>query len=334
MHQSDAVQSIRALLANEEGAGGRAWLAPMAGITDRAFRLLCKEQGCGLTCTEMVSAKGLHYGGERTVELLALDPVEVPAAVQIFGSHPTIMADQAARLCDELGATLALIDINMGCPAPKITGNGEGAALMRTPELAADIVRAVSRASRVPVTAKFRKGWDDTHLNAVDFACRLQDAGAAAVGIHGRTRMQFYAGSADWDAIRAVKEALDIPVLGNGDVFSAQNARDLLDATGVDGLLVARGAQGNPWIFAQIRAFLERGEVLPPPCPAERADMALRHARLLVQFKGDRAIVEMRKHAAFYLTGLPGAAALRAQVNRINALGELEDILESWKFAN
>lgn len=329
MNQNDAASAVRDYL----HVYGNAWLAPMAGVTDRAFRVLCKEQGCGLTCTEMVSAKGLHYGGERSRELIALDPIETPAAVQLFGSHPTIMAEQAAQICEMLGSDLALIDINMGCPAPKITGNGEGSALMRHPELAADIVRAVSRAASVPVTVKMRKGWDDAKVNAVDFALCMQDAGAAAVCVHGRTRMQFYSGPADWDIIRDVKSALAIPVIGNGDVFTAQNARDMQDHCGVDGVLVARGAQGNPWIFAQIRALLERGESCPLPGPHERADMALRHARLIVQFKGERAIVEMRKHAAHYLSGFPGAASMRARINQIHSVSDLETLLSEWKEA-
>jgi len=303
-------------------------LAPMAGVTDRVFRVLCKEQGCGLTYTEMVSAKGLHYGGSagRSRALLTTDERERPCAVQIFGSDPPIMAEQAARLEEECGEALALIDINMGCPAPKITGNGEGSALMKRPALAAQIIRAVADAVKLPVTVKFRKGWDDESVNAVEFARMAEQSGAAAVTVHGRTRMQFYAGAADWECIARVKEAVSIPVIGNGDVFSPEAYFALKERTGCDGVMVARGAQGNPWIFREIVAAKE-GRLAPEPTAQERTEMALRHARALVEQKGQHAVIEMRKHIAWYIREMPGAAGLRAAVNGCVTLEQLEALL-------
>ena len=300
----------------------------MAGVTDMPFRVICKEMGCDLTYTEMVSAKGLHYGGSsrRSGSLLAMGEGETPCAVQLFGSDPDIMAEQAGFICDSLQGKLALIDINMGCPAPKITGNGEGSALMLRMDTAERVIRAVVRASSAPVTVKFRKGWDEDHVNALEFARMAEGSGARAIALHGRTRAQMYAGRADWDIIARVVEALSIPVIGNGDVFCAGDALRLFEHTGCAAVMVARGAQGNPWIFSQIAA-LRRGEVLPPPTARERMDVALRHARELVALKGERAVVEMRKHIAWYCKGMPGAAALRVRVNGACSLAELEDIL-------
>jgi len=306
------------------------FLAPMAGVTDRSFRILCKEMGCGLTYTEMVSAKGLHYGGSerRTVSLLSIDPLEAPAAVQLFGSDPDILAEQAAALSKRLGDFLALIDINMGCPAKKIVSNGEGSALMKDMGRARAVISAVAQAVDLPVTVKFRKGWDDASVNAVEFAVMAQDAGADAVTVHGRTREQQYAGRADWDIIRRVKEAVHIPVIGNGDVVSAADYFHMKEQTGCDGVMIARGAMGNPWIFAEIRAA-KRGLPFVPPSPKERVEMALRHARNLVTQKGERAIVEMRKHAAWYIKGIPGAAAVRSGINECNTYEEMERLLWS-----
>jgi tRNA-dihydrouridine synthase B len=304
------------------------FLAPMAGVTDRSFRILCKEMGCGLTYTEMVSAKGLHYGGseKRTESLLSIDPLEAPAAVQLFGSDPAILSEQAAALEKRLNGALALIDINMGCPAKKIVSNGEGSALMRDMDKAYAVISAVARSVELPVTVKFRKGWDDTSVNAVEFALMAQQAGADAVTVHGRTREQQYAGKADWDIIRQVKQAVSIPVIGNGDVFSAADYFNMKQQTGCDGVMVARGAMGNPWVFAEIRAA-KQGVPFVPPSSKDRVDMALRHAKSLVGQKGERAIVEMRKHAAWYIKGIPGAAAVRNGINECNTYEEMEVLL-------
>lgn len=309
-----------------------ALLAPMAGVTDMTFRSICKEMGCALTYSEMVSAKGLHYGGEegRSSELLAMAENETPCAVQIFGSQPQIMGEQTAMICKKYSGKVALIDINMGCPAPKITTNGEGSALMKYPALASDIISAVVKNSDVPVTVKFRKGWDDSSVNAVEFAQMAQQSGASAITVHGRTRMQFYSGKADWDIISKVVNSVSVPVIANGDVFCAQDAADLLEHTGAQAVMVARGAQGNPWIFAQIKALAERGEQINPPSPAERIDMALRHAQMAVQNKGPRAVVEMRKHIAWYITGMKDSAKIRAAVNAIDDIGQLEELLGNY----
>ncbi len=316
----------------ERLAHRKAWLAPMAGITDEIFRVLCLEQGCGMTCTEMVSAKGLHFGGGHSEELLRISDTEGCAAVQLFGSDAAIIAEQIAQLCTaDTEQRIAWLDINMGCPAPKITRNGEGSALMMTPELAQRIMAAAVRTADRPVTVKFRKGWDDAHVNAVDFARRMEDAGAAALAIHGRTREQFYSGRADRAIIRAVKEAVSIPVIGNGDIFCAQDALDLLSETGVDGIMVARGAQGNPWIFAQIEAFWQRGEKLSPPSIFERIDMALRHTRERVAAHGKRAVPEMRKHLAWYIEGCFGAAAIRGRINTCHSYGDVEKVLYAYR---
>lgn len=307
-------------------------LAPMAGVTDRAFRAICKEQGCGLTFTEMVSAKGLHYGygseGNKSADLLTMAPEEKPACVQIFGRDPQIMAEQAKRICDECGDDLAWIDINMGCPAPKITKNGEGSALMKEPLHAAEIIRTVNKAIEKPVTVKFRLGWHEYSINAFEFAKMAESEGAAAVTIHGRTREQFYSGKADWTEIIRIKEALEIPVIGNGDIFTAQDAKRRLDESAVDALMVARGAQGNPWLFAEIRALLDHGETLNAPSAKARLDMALRHAKQLQEFRGEHAVVEMRKHVAWYITGLKGAAKARNEINRCSNLEEMKIVFD------
>ena len=304
------------------------FLAPMAGVTDRSFRILCKELGCGLTYTEMVSAKGLHYGAgkQKAKALLSIDPNEAPAAVQLFGSDPEILTEQALALCESLGDSLALIDLNMGCPAHKIVGNGEGSALMKDPDKAFSILSAVSRALPKPLTVKFRKGWDDNSVNAVAFAQMAQAAGAAAVTVHGRTREQQYAGKADWGIIRQVKAAVSIPVIGNGDVFAPEDYFKMKEQTGCDGVMIARGAQGNPWIFAQIAA-MKRGEAPHFPTPKERVDMALRHARGLMELKSERALIEMRKHVAWYIKGIPGAAAIRGAVNQCSTYDQLRSLL-------
>ena len=289
-------------------------LAPMAGVTDVVYRTLCKELGCDFTYTEMVSAKGLSFGGAGSAALLETDPVERPCGVQLFGREPEILAEVAHKLCQENRGQLALIDINMGCPAPKITGNGEGSALMKEPLLAGRIVEAVVKASSLPVTVKIRKGFDAAHVNALEFAHILQESGAACITLHGRTREQMYSGRADWDSIAALKAALHIPVIGNGDVFTGQDALALRAHTGCDGVMVARGAQGNPFIFQEIQAALA-GRPYTPPSVNDRLDMAILHLERALAHKGPRAYIEMRKHMAWYIKGLRGGARLRAQLN-------------------
>lgn len=307
-------------------------LAPMAGVTDLAFREICRAMGADFSYTEMVSAKGLYYGSERTASLLAASPLERPYGVQLFGAEPEIVAGMAKRLADEAHPGLALIDLNMGCPARKITGNGEGSALMLDLPRAARIIESAAKSSSLPITVKFRKGFDAAHINAVAFARMAEESGAAMLTVHGRTREQMYSGKADWDIIAAVKTAVSIPVIGNGDVFSGQDALALRAHTGCDGIMVARGAEGNPFIFREIHAALA-GKPYAPPTNAERIDTALAHARRLVECRGARAVIEMRKHVAWYLSGMRGASALRAQVNAIGSLAELESMLTQYKHA-
>lgn len=307
-------------------------LAPMAGVTDLAFREICRAMGADFSYTEMVSAKGLYYGSERTASLLAASPLERPYGVQLFGAEPEIVAGMAKRLADEAHPGLALIDLNMGCPARKITGNGEGSALMLDLPRAARIIESAAKSSSLPITVKFRKGFDAAHINAVAFARMAEESGAAMLTVHGRTREQMYSGKADWDIIAAVKTAVSIPVIGNGDVFSGQDALALRAHTGCDGIMVARGAEGNPFIFREIQAALA-GKPYAPPTNAERIDTALAHARRLVECRGARAVIEMRKHVAWYLSGMRGASALRAQVNAIGSLAELESMLTQYKHA-
>ncbi len=304
-------------------------LAPMAGVTDRCFRSLCKEQGCGMTYTEMVSAKGLHYGkGDgKSKALLTVSETETPVVVQLFGNHPEILAEQATIICEEMSQDVAWIDLNMGCPAPKITKNGEGSALMRQPELAATIIKKVNDAIDKPLTVKFRLGWNDSMINAIQFAKMAEDSGASAICIHGRTREQFYTGKADWSITTKIKSSAEIPVIGNGDIFSAQDAKQRLDSSHVDALLIARGAQGNPWIFSQIRAYLDHGNLLPMPTTQERVSMALRHARGLMEFRGDHAIIEMRKHISWYVAGVHDASKIRWEVNQCTTYEQLEEVL-------
>ena len=296
-------------------------LAPMAGVSDEAFRALCLEQGADLAYTEMVSAKGLSYANEKTRHLLSLAPGEERVAVQLFGHEPDTMAAQAAWVERQMGEALAYLDINMGCPARKIVSKGDGSALMKEPALAADIVRAVARAVEHPVAVKFRRGWAEGCETAPEFARRMEDAGAAMVAVHGRFAEQLYRGSADWGVIARVKEAVRVPVTGNGDVRCGADAAAMVARTGCDAVMIARGAEGNPWVFAQARAALA-GK--PEPCAPdarERVAMARRHARLLAAREG-RTIVRMRKHAMWYMAGLPGAAAAR---ERINACVDVED---------
>lgn len=300
-------------------------LAPMAGVTDLPFRILCREQGCGLMCTEMVSAKALLYKNRNTKPLLETKPEERPVAVQLFGSDPEIMSEMALML--EKGP-YDIIDVNMGCPVPKIVNNGEGSALMKNPKLAGEILSAMTRKLKKPVTVKFRKGFNDESVNAVEFAKMAEQSGAAAVAVHGRTREQFYSGKADWDIIRQVKEAVSIPVIGNGDIFTPQDAGRMMEETGCDGVMVARGAKGNPWIFSRIDHYLKTGEVLPKQGPEEVKQMILRHAELLVAFKGEyTAMREMRKHVSWYTAGYPHSAALRNEINLVETMEELTELV-------
>mgnify|MGYP005753900547 FL=1 len=302
-------------------------LGPMAGVTDLPFRLLCREQGAGLLCMEMVSAKAIYYNNRNTESLLEIHPDEKPVSLQFFGSDPKIMSEMAKRIEER---PFAILDINMGCPVPKVVKNGEGSALMKNPKLVYEIVSAIVKAISKPVTVKIRKGFDDDHVNAVEIAKIIEEAGAAAVAVHGRTREQYYSGKADWDIIRQVKEAVSIPVIGNGDVTSPQKADELVKQTGCDGIMIARGAQGNPWIFSEMIHWEETGELPPRPDKDEVREMMLRHARLQLEYKGEfSGIREMRKHVAWYTKGLKGAARLREKVNAVESLEELENLLTS-----
>ena len=309
-------------------------LAPMAGVTEAPFRGICKRMGAGLTYTEMVSAKGLHFNPDSRVSraLLTFSPEETPCAVQIFGSESELMAAQARTIVERHGQDVALIDINMGCPVTKVVAKGEGSALMREPTLAAEIVSAVIDAvGGVPVTVKFRSGWDADDINAPEFARRMESAGAAALAVHGRTRGQFYKGAADWDIIADVKTAVNVPVIGSGDVFSADDVAAMLERTGVDGVMVARGAQGNPWIFREAAALLATGERIAPPTPFERVDIAREHARALVEFGGERAFARMRKHVAWYIAETPGATYVRARAYACKSSTELDELLAEYR---
>lgn len=301
-------------------------LAPMAGVTDRPFRLLCKEQGAGLLCMEMISAKALQYKNKNTKALLSIDPREYPVSLQLFGSDPKIISEQAKAI-EEL--PFQILDINMGCPVPKVVKNGEGSALMNNPKLVYEIVYQTVRGIHKPVTVKIRKGFDDEHVNAVEIARVVEEAGAAAVAVHGRTREQYYAGRADWDIIRRVKEAVSIPVIGNGDVTSGESAVKMQKETGCDGVMIGRGAQGNPWIFRDLLEYDKTGQMPPRPDARELREMMLRHARLQLEFKGEYlGIREMRKHVAWYTKGLKGSSKLRDEINRVESYEELKALLE------
>lgn len=300
-------------------------LAPMAGFSDRTFRLLCLERGADLVFSEMISAKGLLYGSDKTRSLYLVKVEDAPYSVQLFGSTPETLARAVAILEDDLGEQLRSIDLNMGCPAPKIAGNGDGSAMMLDPALAGRIIEATVNAAHVPVSVKFRKGWDETHGNAVEFARVCQESGASFITIHGRTRKQMYAGLADRVCMAAVKQAVSIPVIANGDVHDANSAMSLLQETGCDGIMIGRGALGNPFLFEEIRAALD-GRPYMPPTWDERREVALRHAEMTLAEKGDHAIIELRKHLAFYLRGIRDAAKLRTRINSCKTLEELRQI--------
>lgn len=299
----------------------------MAGITDLPFRLICKEFNAGMVYTEMVSAKGLFYDSDRSKLLLSVEEQEHPVGAQLFGSDPKILSEMAKVVCE---SDVDFIDINMGCPAPKITKNGEGSALLKRPELIGEIVYAVSHAIDKPLTIKIRKGFDDESVNAVEVAKIIEQAGASALTIHGRTREQFYSGEADWDIIKKVKESVNIPVVGNGDIRTPEDAKRMMDQTGCDAVLIARAAQGNPWIFKRVTHYLETGEILPEPTLEERIPVILKHAEMLLAHKGDYiGIREMRSHLAAYVKGLHGATEFRRRSTRVESLDDIKYLLEA-----
>ena len=301
-------------------------LAPMAGVTDLPFRLLCKEQGAGLLCMEMVSAKAILYKNKNTEELLTIDPRETPVSLQLFGSDPDIISEIAKQIEER---PFDILDINMGCPVPKVVNNGDGSALMKNPVLAGKIIEKTVRAIKKPVTVKIRKGFDDAHINAVEMAHIAQESGVAAIAVHGRTREQFYSGKADWDIIRQVKEAVSIPVIGNGDIRSAEDVIAMEKQTGCDGFMIARGAEGNPWIFSQILHYFETGEIMEKPSFAEVTEMLLRHARMQMEFKGEyTGIREIRKHAAWYTAGYRNSSKLRGRINEVENYADLQALFE------
>lgn len=299
----------------------KVFLSPMAGVTDLPFRLICKEQDCGMLYTEMINAKALCYDDQNTKKMLKIEEEEHPVAVQIFGSDPSFMGG-AAEILNEYPNEI--LDINMGCPAPKVIKNGDGSALMKNPKLAEEVLKAVVKNSKKPVTLKIRKGWDDNNINAVEIAKIAEASGISALAIHGRTREQYYSGKADWDIIAKIKENINIPVIGNGDVFEVQDAINMINKTKCDAIMIGRGAQGNPWIFKRINHYMKTGEILPEPTGEEKINTALKHLKLAIDEHGEYvAIREMRKHIAWYLKGLRGSARLRDEINKIESYEEV-----------
>ena len=300
-------------------------LAPMAGVTDMPFRTLCKEQGAGLICMEMISAKAISFHNKNTIALMKIDPCEHPVSMQLFGSEPELMAEVAKSIEDK---DFDILDINMGCPVPKVVNNGEGSALLKNPELIVQIIKSVSSAIQKPVTVKVRIGFENAPVDIVEIARRAEDAGAAAIAVHGRTRQQYYSGTADWDIIRQVKEAVSIPVIGNGDVDSPLKAEALLKQTGCDGVMIGRAVRGNPWIFREMNHYFQTGELLERPSVEEIREMILRHARAQIALKGEfTGIREMRKHVAWYTAGMRHSAGLRRASNTIESYEALQELL-------
>ena len=304
------------------------FMAPMAGVTDKPYRTICMEMGCGLVYSEMVSAKGLFYNSANTEKLMDFESGCGPYAIQLFGSEPEIMAGMAKKIED---MPFDIIDVNMGCPAPKIVKNGDGSALMKNVFLAGEIISAMAAAQKKPVTVKFRKGFDEENINAVEFAKAMEKAGAAAVAVHGRTREQYYSGKADWDIIKEVKKAVNIPVIGNGDITSPETAKAMFDYTDCDAIMIGRASEGNPWIFKRITHYINTGELLPEPTNREKAETVIQHAKMLIDFKGEYiGVREMRRHLAFYTKGMPQASAMRAEINTVMNIIDIEFLVNKY----